>query len=324
MPAPSMIVRRKKAEWFGYPQGASKMNAAAPALSVIVASPGPLRDIPESVHTLLESRGSREVEIILAYAADRELPFVTPALGSGVSLIRLPEGTALPQLLGAAIARAQGEILAISDAHCAVDRNWISATLAAHAAPHPVIGGAVEPDGLGTLVDWAGYFCDYGAFMSPLAPGVVRHVPGINLSMKRWALGMGREFVEGEFWKAFWCQQLKTKGYDLHIEPSMLVFYRRSFSFRPFLRLRFDHGRCFAGMRARRFNLWQRLLYLLGSPLLPLVFAVRFFQALVPKRRHVRYLIVSFPIVMLAMISWGLGEFCGYLLGEGTSCSRVR
>ena len=149
-------------------------------------------------------------------------------------------------------------------------------------------------------MDWAGYFCDYGAFMFPLAPTVIRHVPGINISMKRWALGMGREFVEGEFWKAYWCQQLKTRGYDLRIEPSMLVFYRRRFSFWPFLRARFDHGRCFAGMRSERFTLWQRVLYLLGSPLLPILFAVRFLKALVPKRRHVRYLILSFPIVLLA------------------------
>jgi len=160
-------------------------------------------------------------------------------------------------------------------------------------------------------------------FMFPLTPGVVRHVPGINISMKRWALSEGRDFVEREFWKAYWCRHLQAKGFLLHIEPAMLVFYRRSFSFWPFLRLRFHHGRCFAGMRRAQLTRWQGFMYVLGSPLLPILFCVRFFRALLPKRRYKRQLVLSFPIAALAMVGWALGEFCGYLSGPRASCHHV-
>jgi len=296
----------------------------APDLSVIVASTAPLRDLPACVQTLVQCRRSRQIEIIMAYAADHDLPDATIAAHTDVTFIRLPKGATLPRLLATAINRAGGEILAVTDATCTVDANWISAILAAHAASHPVIGGAVEPDGLGTLVDWAGYFCDYGAFMFPLSPGVVRHVPGINISMKRWALLKGNEFVEGEFWKAYWCQRLKAEGFSLRIEPSMLVFYRRSFSFWPFLRVRFHHGRCFPGMRVTQLTPGQRFVYVMGSPLLPILFCFRFLKAVLRKRRHVRHLVFSFPIVCISMVSWAVGEFCGYLWGPGTSCRHVR
>ena len=300
------------------------MTSATPSLSVIVASTASLCGIPACVQSLRQSRGSRQVEIILVYAANRELPEASACAWTDVRFIRLLEGAALPELLASAISRASGEILAITDATCAIDVNWISATLAAHAASHPVIGGAVEPDRLGTLVDWAGYFGDYGAFMLPLNPGIVRHVPGINISIKRWALAKGREFVEGEFWKAYWCQQLKANGFFLRIEPSMLVFYRRSFSFWGFLAMRFHHGRCFAGMRRSQLNRLQLIMYLLGSPLLPILFLLRFVRTMLPKRRHVRQLVLSFPIVVLGMLGWSFGEFCGYFSGTGASCRHVR
>lgn len=298
--------------------------SAVPALSAIIAATAPLREIPGCVESLIRAGDSRQVEIILAYAAARELPRAIVAAHPAVIFIHLPEEAILSEVLGTAIARARGEIIAITDATCAIDASWISATLDAHGAGHPVIGGAVEPDGLRTLVDWAGYFIDYGAFMLPLNPGVMRHVPGINISLKRWALATGKQYVAGEFWKAYWCQQLKTKGYQLHVEPSMLVFYRRRVSFSAFLRARFDHGRCFAGMRIGQLSRSGRLVYLLGAPLLPFVFSVRFLRLLLPKRRHLGYLVMSFPIVFLGMISWGVGEFCGYLAGAGTSCRRVR
>lgn len=300
------------------------MTNTSPVLSVIVTSTAPLYDVPACLKMLVQSRGTRQVEIILVYAADRELPDAMAAACTDVRLIRLPQEASVPQLLGTAIARARGEILAITDATCAIDAHWISATLTAHAASHPVIGGAVEPDGLSSLVDWAGYFCDYGPFMFPLAPGLVRHVPGINISLKRSALSKGREFVEGEFWKAYWCRHLQAKGFPLHIEPSMLVFYRRSFSFWAFLRTRFHHGRCFAGMRRAQLARWEHFIYVLGSPLLPILFCARFLRALLPKRRHVRQLVLSFPIVVLAMVGWAFGEFCGYLSGPRTSCRHVR
>ena len=300
------------------------MISAAPKLSVIITATAPRWEVPACLSAIVPYCRDPRVEILVAYAADGELSHLVTAGGDDLIFLRLPQTASLPQLLGAALARARGEILAITDASCAVDKGWVAAILAAHAAPHLVVGGRVEPDRLSSLVDWAAYFYDYGRFMSPLAAGVARLVPGVNISLKRQALTQGRAFVEGEFWKGHWCWHLQAQGISLYLEPAMVVFYRKSFTFWPFLRRWFDHGHCFAGMRVAQLSGMERCVYLVGSPLLPIVFCWRFLKEVLPKRRHLRRLVLAFPLIALAMVSWALGEFIGYLSGPGASCQQVR
>jgi hypothetical protein len=300
------------------------MTRSAPRLSVIIASTLPAQEVPTCLAAVVPHCRDPRVEIILTYAAERDLPPTMVAGSAGIVFLRLPQTASLPQLLGAALTRAQGEIIAITDATCALDEHWVPAILQAHTAPHPVIGGVVEPAGLCSLVDWAAYFYDYGRFMWPLAAGVARLVPGINISLKRWALATGSEFVQGEFWKGQWCWHLQAAGISLYLEPDIVVFYRKSFTFWSFLCRWFQHGQCFAGMRLAQLSGMERFLYLVGSPLLPVVFCWRFLKDVLPKRRHVRQLVLSFPLIVLAMLSWALGEFVGYLSGPGVSCQQVR
>ena len=300
------------------------MTAPARRLSVIIFSTTPLREVPACLATLGAQQRDGEPEIIVVYGADTETPDGVSRGYPGATFVRLENGTSIARLLGEALRRTRGEIVALTEATCEVDKGWLAAVEKTHRAPDPVIGGAVEPEGLRTALDWAAFFAEYGHFMLPLAEGVAPPVPGINLSVKRPALERGREFVEGEFWKAFWCRRLQAEGTTLWLSPLPVVYYRKSFDLRPFLVRRFHHGRCFAGMRLRELSPWQRALYVAGSPLLPLLFCARIVTSVAPKRRYWSQLVRAFPHVVLATVSWALGELCGYLLGPGTSCREVR
>jgi hypothetical protein len=299
-------------------------TAAAPCLSLILTATGGLGGALACLATVARQARDREIEILLAYSSDRDAPEGLVADCPGVVLIRLPAAATLPQLLGTAIARAQGEIIAITDATCAVGEGWVPAILRAHEAPHPIVGGAVEPDGLKNRVDWAAYFCDYGQFMLPLVEGVVREVPGNNLSIKRAMLTKGRAFVEREFWKTYWCREMQAEGVSLHADPAIVVSYRKSFGLRRYLVHRFQNGRCFAGMRNAQLGALKRVAYAAGSPLLPILLALRVLRVVLPNGRHRRPFFLSLPLIALAVVSWALGECCGYLLGPGTSCRHVR
>jgi Glycosyl transferase family 2 len=300
------------------------MTDTVPRLSILVASTAPLQDASACLRTLTQQCHGQRVEIILAYSADAEAAEAMAADYPEVILVRLPRAAPLPRLLGTAMARATGDIIAATDATCAVDARWVSAILKAHEAPHPVIGGAVEADKFDKLVDWAAYFCDYGQFMLPLTEGVANEMPGNNLSMKRWALARGREYVDREFWKTYWCQRLQAEGLHLYSEPSIVVYYRKSFRLWPYLVHRFHNGRCFAGMRNAQLTWVKRAIYWMGSPVLPVLFSTRILRAVLPKQRHLRQFFLSLPIIVLATVSWAFGEFCGYLLGCGTSCRHVK
>jgi hypothetical protein len=299
------------------------MTDAAPRFSVIITSAASLQEVLTCLSTIIQQSCSQRLEIIVSYSADDASPETIATDYPDVICLRLPRATPLPRLLGVALARATGEIVAITDASCGIDAHWVSAILQAHAGPYPIIGGAVEPDGLRTLVDWAAYFCDYGQFMLPLTEGVVNEVPGNNISIKRWALARGREFVEGEFWKTYWCRRMQAEGSSLYTAPSIVVYYRKSFRLWQYLVHRFHNGRCFAGMRLSQFSQVVRGVYVAASPVLPILFCVRILRAVLPKRRYSGRLLYSFPIIVLATASWALGECVGYLLGPGVSCRHV-
>jgi len=160
--------------------------------------------------------------------------------------------------------------------------------------------------------------------MHPLRAGSVDALPGNNISFKRSALLIGNEYVKNKFWKTFWCQKLRAEGIELISEPSMLVYYTKNFHLASFLTRRFHHGRCFAGMRAIEFTIIKRVLYLGGSVLLPFIFLYRVISTVVGKKRRLKELLLSFPLIVLAIIFWSLGETCGFLAGTGKSCEYIR
>jgi len=300
------------------------MTTASPRLSVIMTADGPLCNGPISLVAAAAKRVGQGVEIILIHSSDEPSSEEISRKYSDFVIIRLPGATALPGLLAAALARASGDIIAITDATCEVAEDWMSEVLKAHEAPHPVIGGSVEPDGLRHIVNWAAYFCDYGQFMRPLREGGASELPGNNMSVKRWVLDHGKEFVAPQFRKAYWCRRLQAEGIRLHSAPSIVVYYRKSFGFVPYLLHRFHNGRCFAGIRLRELSRLRRAFYVAAAPALPIVLTARMLRRTLGKRRHLSELALSLPISLLAIVCWGLGEFCGYLTGPGVSCGHVR
>ncbi|MGH9947870.1 MAG: glycosyltransferase [Pyrinomonadaceae bacterium] len=292
-------------------------------LSVIVSS---LKD-ESSLKNCLESilpQKTDEVEIISPVAHSQTFQREWAARYAEVDFIEYPAGTMLPTLLSAGISRSKGEIIAITDSTCVAADDWLASILKAHELAYPVIGGSVEMSGgSGSLTDWAAYFCDYGQFMLPTESGMVAAIPGNNFSIKRPVLEKGREFVENGFWKTLWCRKLQSDGIELFSEPKISVSRRENHKLAAFLVRRFCQGRCFAGMRAEEFSRIKRFVYTIGSPLLPIFFFIRTVSPVFRKRRHVGKLLLSIPVIILAVVWWAAGEASGYFAGKGNSCNTT-
>ncbi len=291
-------------------------------LSIVVASIYSQTVLKKCLDSILANDGEN-VEIIVTHNSISQRNAVGTTALRDICIIEFPEKTTLPVLWAAGIARASGEIIAITDSSCVVAENWISEIFAAHQSDSPVIGGAVEMSEGKKLVDWAAYFCEYGQFMKPFAAGAVEVLPGNNISFKRDVLEKHSQFVENEFWKTYLCQQLQAEGIELISAPSMLVYYTKSFKFLPFLVRRFHHGRCFAGMRIKSKTVLKRFLYAVGTIFLPFVFFIRIITPVLQKRRFWRKFISALPISVLAIFLWSIGETFGYIAGTGKSCEHI-
>ena len=159
--------------------------------------------------------------------------------------------------------------------------------------------------------------------MHPLKEGIVDELPGNNISFKREILNRGRRFVRNGFWKTYWCRELQAEGIQLISNPSVLVRYRKKYRLGSFLIRRFTHGRCFAGMRIKKDLVFKRACYLIGTVILPLMFLWRIITDMINKKRHIKEFVISFPITVMAVVIWSLGEFWGYLTGPGNSCDKI-
>jgi hypothetical protein len=295
----------------------------SPRLSVIVACSHSHGDLDSVFSALRNQEGGALFEIIVADGSGDNAVDHAKLEAEGAVMLRFPQGTPLPTLWGAGIRQSQGALLAVTDDCSIPDRRWIASLLTAHESLDLVVGGAVDPSPERSLVDWAAYFCEYGQFMLPLLGGNVSELPGNNIAFKRAALSRGTEFIEHGFWKTYWCRTLQQEGVPLRFVPDMVVYDRKSYRLLPFLIRRYYHGRCFAGMRIAQVSLVTRVLYALGTPLLPVLFMQRIAGLIVPKRRYLRQFILSLPILILAVLCWSWGEFCGYFAGPGRSCEYV-
>lgn len=296
----------------------------SPRLSVIVACTHSSRDLELVLSSLRGQEGADGLEIILVDGSGDRAADHLKVQDEGTMTLRFPRGTPLPALWGAGIEQSHGAIIAVTDACSVPGTQWVTSTLTAHESSDLIVGGAVDPMPQRSVVDWAAYFCEYSQFMLPLTGGVVSELPGNNIAFKRAALDKGKQFVEQGFWKTYWCRALQQEGVQLRSVPSMVVYDRKSYRLFPFLIRRYHHGRCFAGMRMTQVPPVMRVLYALGTPLLPVLFMRRIAGPIMQKRRYLSQFILSLPISVLAVVSWSWGEFCGYLAGPGRSCEFIR
>jgi len=293
-----------------------------PQLSVVIASVHSRAYLMKCLDNIIDQTHD-DIEIIVADSSCSSILDLDNKYPQ-VRFIKFNEKASLPVLWGAGIRRSSGEIIAITDSSCVVNVDWVQSILKAHQSHSPIIGGAVENSASKRAVDWAAYFCDYGQFMYPLTKGAVNVLPGNNISFKRWALEKGREYAfSGEFWKAHWCRKLQDEGIELMSEPSILVYYTKSYKLIPFLIRRFHHGRCFAGMRVGQTVLSKRAFYALGSIFLPPVLLYRTMAPILKKRRLLKEFFFSLPIMLLAIWFWSIGEMFGYVAGAGRSCEYI-
>lgn len=284
-----------------------------PKLSVVIGSQNARETVAECLVALESNANPRGLEIVVADNSTDGTAEIVRDRFPHAKLLHLPAGALMPELWEAGIRESTGEIVAVTTAHCVPGQDWVGAIVKAHELPYPGIGGAIESGEGAGLVDWAVYFCRYSNYMRPFAPGVVAEIPGDNASYKRWALDRCVDMRRKGFWEPEIHAVLRRDGYQLFMDPSIVVYHERAFGVWGFMRQRFHHGRHFGESRAARFSAPQRLLYAVSAPVIPLIFFARIGWQVLAKGRHRREFLLSLPILLLFLVGWSAGEWWGYV-----------
>jgi glycosyltransferase involved in cell wall biosynthesis len=295
-------------------------------LSVVIATHDASRVIETCLEALDAQRGARQLEVIVA---DSSTDDTRARIARGYPWVRvIPAGTraGIPVLRGLGIAAAQGAVVAILDPFSVAAPDWVAQVLDAHARqPHLVIGGAVGlqwPESR-SLSEWTVYLNEYGLFMPPVVQGETWIVPGSNVSYKRAALFAGDRPRHPLFWKTFVNQDLERAGFPMWLEPAVRVDLNKPIPFGRFLVSRYDHGRCFGGMRVEDATTGTRVVRALAAPAVPAVLLWRWTRGFWPKRSTRMRFVVTLPGQLALFAVWAVGEFVGSLRGPGRSCDRL-
>ena len=301
-------------------------------LSVVVRIVGGAAFLEKCLgHLILQSR-NRQIEIIVPYDAtvgsmDRlrtrfpEIVFID----MGFVKTDAPSGThaAAHELYdrrtAAGLNLARGKILAMLEDYGVPEPDWCEQILEAHKLPYGVIGGSVAHRGTGVL-NWAVYFIDFSRYQPPLPEGPASYLTDVNVSYKRSSL---------ESVKAVWAKQynevvvhwaLAKQGVVLWIRPQIVVCEDRGvLNFTDLVKERFAWGRLFGSTRAKEMTLAQRFVYIVLSPLIPIVLLVRMIKKITGNPGVWGYFLMALPFTLVLSTVWSLGELIGYVTGQASS-----
>jgi glycosyltransferase involved in cell wall biosynthesis len=298
---------------------------AIPAVSVVVFARENVPTLSDSLRSLQRQTRFDDIEVILADGCGGAVLNPIAEQFPWVRRLRLAPGT-MPQLKGAAIAAAQGDIVAILDPSDAAEPDWIDEILAGLADPAiSAVGGAVllptDPDA-NKAANRAAYLFEYGCFNPPLSGGItLGDLPGNNVAYRRKILinGCADILRDAGFNKPFCHARLRELGGYLLIRPSMRIHHLTRYGFFDFGLRRFHHGRCFGANRRKFGARDRRLFYRLFAPAVPALLVLRHLLRHMRHPGNRRLLSNGVPALVGICLFWGIGEWLGDWFGPGKS-----
>ena len=283
-----------------------------PEFSIIVASKNGRQTIGDCLHSIEKQKDSSMEIIVVDQSNDGTSQFVENRFPD-VRLIKLSRPALIPELWSTGIAASSGQIIAITIAQFVPAGNWITSIIESLQPPYSAVGGAIENSDTASLCDWALYFCRYSNYMLPFTEREVQDMAGDNAAYKREALDRYKEIIEKGFWENLVNAAMTKDGLKILLTPDVVAVHKKSFGVIPFLIQRFSHGYHYGKDRLPNLLIIKRLVFILASPLIPLIHINRISQRVFQRDRHKAKLILSSPILFIFIMCWSIGEFCGYI-----------
>jgi hypothetical protein len=185
--------------------------------------------------------------------------------------------------------------------------------LGALAGPWAVVSPVfcnANPNG---ALSWAAFLSDYGRWTDGLPSGAIPEAPIYNAAYHRSVLlefgdGLARALAHGNELPL----GLRAHGHHAYLEASARLDHANVATPAHWLRERYISGLLIASHRARHWSVKRRLLYIVGSPLIPVVLLRRVLPGVRQTQRRGHLPAGTVPAIVLGMIVKAVGELAGY------------
>jgi hypothetical protein len=233
-------------------------------------------------------------------------------------------GATIFELRAMALARARGEVVAITEDHCQPHPEWCQQVITAH-REHPgvmAIAGAIENGATGRLMDWAGFLLTAAPFMAPAGPEPPpdRAVTMANLSIKRALLPEGQP---APGWLELTLPRTLSDNRELLLDDRIVMSHVHSLSSWGWVKQFFHNGRAVAGLDLLGTAPGVRSQRLRQCLSLPGRLVGTTFRLMRTNPRLRRQAGASLPLVALLAICHTAGVVCGLAAGPGHSARVI-
>jgi hypothetical protein len=301
-------------------------QTSEPRLSAVVITPDRYETVARVMRSLHAQENRREMEVLLCAptrpAAGPERPEWRDF--AAVRILETGEIRIIAEVKALAVRQATAPVVAFTEEHALPDPGWAAALISRHREAHSVVGPMMVNLNPRLPISWANFVIEYGPWMSPAVEGPRSHLPGNNSSYKRDVLlGFGDRLAAVLDAETLLQWKLGAAGHSLYLEPRAVTRHMNVTRTDSFRKVHFQYGRLFAAQRRREWSGPRRLLYGVGSPLIPVIRLVRHASDIarnpnLPRRRP-----TFWTYLALGLIESACGECAGYLAGPGSAAGEV-
>lgn len=267
-----------------------------------------------------------QVELVIVTSSPDEFRGDQTALSdfSNVQIVETGSVIDLPVARAAGVRRATAPLVVFTETHAFPNPDWAEALIRRHRGAWAAVGPAVGNANSDSMVSWAGLLLEYGPWLEPVSGGPMDDIPGHNSSYKRAILlDYGAELESMLEAESIMHWYLRDKGYQLYLEPKAKIYHLNVTLPASSIFQRYLWGRIFAAARGRRWSPFLRFLYVLGSPLIPLVRLRRILRELHRPGRPRSLVPRVLPPLLTGLVVQSLGELAGYAFGAGTAKEQL-
>lgn len=300
--------------------------SSAPRLSVVLAT-DTYETIRPVVARLRRQTVAEQIEIVMVApaAGGRDPDWSELGRFAGVRTVDVPSPLPLGAARAAGVRAASAPLVFIGETHTYPHPGWAEALIKAFEQPWvavvPAIGNA-NPNG---VASWAAYLSDYAKWADGRPAGALDDPLVYNTAYRRSALlqlgdrlGPALDPYAEELWPT-----LHGHGNRAGFEPTARIDHLNVARPGPYFQEKFLAGLLIGASRSRRWSWGRRILYVLGSPLIPVVLVARLLTSVRRVARTQRLPAGTIAVIAAGAVAKSVGEVIGYL-GAAPSSTEAR
>lgn len=237
---------------------------------------------------------------------------------TGAELIALPAapGSSIGARRADGLQHARGQWAMMTEPPCLPDSDWVERMIAATRPDVAILGGAVGNARRERASDRAAYFAEYGIYGATgrvALPDGTPHITAANVAYRRDIIPLVAESYRALNGEPAVHMALRANALSFALVPSARVRFDGEIAFADALDERFSHGREYGASQAAGASVGRRLL---RAAVALLVLPLLVWRIGVAAEREARQdLVRTFPLVLVLLAGWSLGEAVGWCGG---------